>query len=70
MTFGEGECGMRLGPLVIGLGRGWRLAPEHFAERYGLIMLIALGESIIAIGIGAGPRPARPRPDEHFRGGG
>ena len=43
-----------LGPLVIGLGRGWRLAPEHFAERYGLIMLIALGESIIAIGIGAG----------------
>jgi low temperature requirement protein LtrA len=43
-----------LGPVVIGLGRGWRLAPEHFAERYGLIMLIALGESIIAIGIGAG----------------
>ena len=43
-----------LGPLIIGLGGGWRLAPEHFAERYGLIMLIALGESIIAIGIGAG----------------
>jgi low temperature requirement protein LtrA len=43
-----------LAPAIIGLGRGWRLAPEHFAERYGLIMLIALGESIIAIGIGAG----------------
>jgi low temperature requirement protein LtrA len=43
-----------LAPAVLGLGRGWRLAPEHFAERYGLIMLIALGESIIAIGIGAG----------------
>jgi low temperature requirement protein LtrA len=43
-----------LGPVVMGLGRGWRLAPEHFTERYGLIMLIALGESIIAIGIGAG----------------
>jgi low temperature requirement protein LtrA len=43
-----------LGPAVIGVGRGWRVAPEHFAERYGLIILIALGESIIAIGVGAG----------------
>jgi low temperature requirement protein LtrA len=43
-----------LGPVVIGLGGGWRMAPEHFAERHGLIILIALGESIIAIGAGAG----------------
>jgi low temperature requirement protein LtrA len=43
-----------LGPVVIGVGRGWRIAPEHFAERHGLIILIALGESIIAIGVGAG----------------
>jgi low temperature requirement protein LtrA len=43
-----------LGPIVVGLGRGWRIAPEHFAERHGLIILIALGESIIAIGVGAG----------------
>ena len=43
-----------LGPVVVGAGRGWRVAPEHFAERYGLIILIALGESIIAIGLGAG----------------
>jgi low temperature requirement protein LtrA len=43
-----------LGPAVIGMGRGRRVAPEHFAERYGLIILIALGESIIAIGVGAG----------------
>jgi low temperature requirement protein LtrA len=43
-----------LGPTVIGVGRGWRVAPEHFAERHGLILLIALGESIIAIGVGAG----------------
>jgi len=43
-----------LGPAVIGVGRGWRIAPEHFAERHGLIILIALGESIIAIGVGAG----------------
>jgi low temperature requirement protein LtrA len=45
-----------LGPVVIGMGRGWRVAAEHFAERFGLIILIALGESIIAIGIGAGPQ--------------
>jgi low temperature requirement protein LtrA len=43
-----------LGPVVIGAGGGWRVAPEHFAERHGLIILIALGESIIAIGLGAG----------------
>jgi low temperature requirement protein LtrA len=43
-----------LGPVVIGVGHGWRVAPEHFAERYGLIVLIALGESMIAIGVGAG----------------
>ncbi|MGH3013227.1 MAG: low temperature requirement protein A, partial [Gaiellaceae bacterium] len=43
-----------LGPVVIGVGRGWGLAREHFAERHGLIILIALGESIIAIGLGAG----------------
>jgi low temperature requirement protein LtrA len=43
-----------LGPAMVGVGRGWRVAPEHFAERHALIVLIALGESIIAIGIGAG----------------
>jgi low temperature requirement protein LtrA len=32
---------------------GWRLVPGHFAERHGLIVLIALGESIVAIGAGA-----------------
>jgi low temperature requirement protein LtrA len=43
-----------LGPVVVGVGGGWRVAPEHFAERHGLIMIVALGESIIAIGVGAG----------------
>jgi low temperature requirement protein LtrA len=43
-----------LGPTVIGMGRGWRIAPDHFVERHGLIVLIALGESMIAIGVGAG----------------
>jgi low temperature requirement protein LtrA len=44
-----------LGPVVIGVGEsGWHVAVDHFAERHGLIVLIALGESIIAIGAGAG----------------
>jgi low temperature requirement protein LtrA len=42
-----------LGPMVMDV-EGWRIAPAHFAERYGLIVLIALGESIVAIGVGAG----------------
>jgi low temperature requirement protein LtrA len=43
-----------LGPTILGMGQGWRFAPEHFAERHGLITLIVLGESMIAIGVGAG----------------
>jgi low temperature requirement protein LtrA len=32
---------------------GWRLrSASHFAERHGLIVIVALGESIIAIGVG------------------
>jgi low temperature requirement protein LtrA len=34
-------------------GRGWRLSPGHFAERHALVIIIALGESIVAIGLGA-----------------
>jgi low temperature requirement protein LtrA len=41
------------GPLVAGV-EGWMLVPGHFAERHGLIVLIAIGESIVAIGAGAG----------------
>ena len=40
---------------------GWRLSPGHFAERHGLIVIIALGESIVAIGVGAAGLPARRR---------
>lgn len=43
------------GPLLIDPA-GWRLVPGHFAERHGLIVIIALGESIVAIGTGAGHR--------------
>lgn len=41
------------GGALIGRGRGWRISPAHFAERHGLIVIIALGESIIALGVGA-----------------
>src|SRR5205823_3960027 len=40
------------GPFLFG-SEGWTLVPGHFAERHGLIVLIALGESIVAIGVGA-----------------
>jgi low temperature requirement protein LtrA len=39
-------------PYVFG-SEGWKLVPGHFAERHGLIVIIALGESIVAIGVGA-----------------
>jgi low temperature requirement protein LtrA len=40
------------GPYFFG-AEGWKLAPHHFAERHGLIIIIALGESIVAVGVGA-----------------
>lgn len=40
------------GPLFT-RGRGWTVAAEHFSERHGLVVIIALGESIVAIGAGA-----------------
>jgi low temperature requirement protein LtrA len=37
---------------------GWRLpAPRHFSERHGLIIIVALGESIVAIGVGVAQEP-------------
>jgi low temperature requirement protein LtrA len=54
------------GGALIGRGRGWHISPAHFAERYGLIVIIALGESIIALGVGAAgfrfPPASSPRP--------
>ncbi len=40
------------GPYLFG-AEGWKLVPGHFAERHGLIVIIALGESIVAIGVGS-----------------
>ncbi|MBB4968779.1 low temperature requirement protein A [Saccharothrix violaceirubra] len=45
------------GVLVTGVS-GWRVhSAVHFAERYGLIVLIALGESIVAVGVGVADLP-------------
>ena len=57
------------GPLLAGLG-GWSVQPAHFVERHNLIVIIALGESLGAIGFGArsdrarapGDRGGDPRP--------
>ena len=42
------------GGLVARGVEGWRVQPGHFAERHGLIVIIALGESIVSLGVGAG----------------
>jgi low temperature requirement protein LtrA len=39
-------------PVMSGVG-GWRMHPRHFVERHGLIVIIAIGEALIAIGLGA-----------------
>ncbi len=44
------------GPALFGV-EGWKVAPGHFAERHGLIVIVALGESIVALGLGASELP-------------
>ena len=44
--------------VILGGASGWRLrSASHFAERHGLIVIVALGESIVAIGVGVGHIP-------------
>ena len=43
--------------VLVGRGSGWRVSPRHFAERHGLIVIIAIGESIVAVGVGAAGLP-------------
>jgi low temperature requirement protein LtrA len=43
---------------MLGGASGWRLrSASHFAERHGLIVIVALGESIVAIGVGVAGLP-------------
>jgi low temperature requirement protein LtrA len=41
------------GPFVFGV-RGFTVSASHFAERFQLVVIIAIGESIVAIGTGVG----------------
>jgi low temperature requirement protein LtrA len=41
------------GGLIARGTEGWRVVAGHFAERHGLVIIIALGESIVALGVGA-----------------
>jgi low temperature requirement protein LtrA len=59
-THGTTQVGLWVAALLIDYlgvyangGGSWRMeSPSHFAERHGLIVIVALGESIVAIGIG------------------
>jgi low temperature requirement protein LtrA len=42
------------GGLWLGGTENWRVNARHFAERHRLIIIIALGESIVALGVGTG----------------
>jgi len=47
-------------PLVTGT-EGWHMSPGHFAERHGLVIIIALGESLVALGVGVASDELTPR---------
>ena len=41
--------------IYVGGSRGWRVsAPGHFAERHGLVVIIAIGESVVSVAIAVG----------------
>ncbi|HEY6150499.1 MAG TPA: low temperature requirement protein A [Gaiellaceae bacterium] len=47
-----GALAIDYGGLWLGGTEGWRVNAAHFAERHRLIVIIALGESIVALGVG------------------
>ncbi|GAA2726655.1 low temperature requirement protein A [Cellulomonas aerilata] len=64
-TSGATQLGLWVAALVadylgtyLGGAAGWRVrSAAHFAERHGLIVIVALGESIVAIGVGVAQLP-------------
>lgn len=41
--------------IYVGGSRGWRVtAPGHFAERHGLVVIIAIGESVVSVAVAVG----------------
>jgi low temperature requirement protein LtrA len=49
-----GALAIDYGGLWLGGTEGWRVNAAHFSERHRLIVIIALGESIVALGVGTG----------------
>ncbi|MBA2555513.1 MAG: low temperature requirement protein A [Geodermatophilaceae bacterium] len=50
-----------LGGTMLAGASGWRVnSAAHFAERHALILIVALGESIVSIGIGVAELPTWP----------
>lgn len=47
------------GPIICGM-YGWKVLPSYFVERHGSIIIIALGESIVQVGAGAGGDATQP----------
>jgi low temperature requirement protein LtrA len=52
VLWGITGLGLWLMPLLRG-NSGFLIEPAHFVERHGLVVIIAMGESIVAIGFGA-----------------
>ena len=44
-------------PRLISDEAGFRIGAEHFVERHGLVVIVAIGESVVAVGIGAAGLP-------------
>ena len=50
---------MAVTPFLSGIG-GFRVQPAHFVERHGLVVIIVLGESVVAVGIGVSGQRVEP----------
>jgi low temperature requirement protein LtrA len=45
---------------VTSIGGAWRIhSPAHWAERFGLVVMLALGESVVSVGVGVASEPLR-----------
>jgi len=44
-------------PFLARVERSFFIAPAHFVERHGLVIIVAIGESVVAVGIGAEGEP-------------
>lgn len=47
-------------PAVLRGARGFAIQPAHFVERHGLIVIVALGETVVALGATVQGRPLTP----------